>query len=279
MRLNKLKIKGFRSIKKEQTLRVDDKITILIGANDHGKSNLLEAILRLNDDMPFAPDDKNWDLPATENMAISWHFRVDNVTLQTLKELQPKPVVNTDAAPSTEDQVQPDSSAETIPIFPVNADDEIVYRREMPDNVVTIESVPLNIPTSKAQEILALRPRVELFTLPHSNVVDEIMLPQLITAEFEFMQGIFLQAGLWDARETIFAQTDSNSMLLDEASKRLTTVLVEKWKQGKELEWKLAYSGTNGDHIILQIKDTSVSTGTRGRRFDRRDLKRISSFQ
>ena len=74
------------------------------------------------------------------------------------------------------------------------------------------------------------------------------------------MQGIFLQAGLWDTRETIFAQTDSNSMLLDEASKKLTTVLVENWKQGKELEWKLKYSGTNGDHILLQIKDPSVST-------------------
>jgi predicted ATP-dependent endonuclease of OLD family len=259
MKLRKLRLNGFRSVKKEQILRVDEKTTILIGANDHGKSNLLDATLHLNDDMPFAPDDRNWDLPVAENMAISWHFELNEATLQQLKELQPPPsVATTDAGLGTEEQQ--DSSPEAIPAFPLNADNEIVYRRQMPDNVVAIESVPLNIPISKAQEILALRPRVELFTLPHSNVVDEITLSQLMTPEFEFMQGIFLQAGLWDTRETIFAQTDSNSMMLDEASKKLTTVLVDKWKQGKELEWKLAYSGTNGDHIILQIKDPSVST-------------------
>lgn len=260
MILNKLKIKGFRSIKKEEMLRVDDKITILIGANDHGKSNLLEAVLRLNDDRAFTMDDKNWDLPANESMAISWHFKVDDATLQTLKTLGGAPPAKTDVALSPEEQSEPAVTTETVTLIPLNTDNEIVYCRTMPDNVVKVESVPLEIPLAKAPEILALRPRVELFTLPHSNVVDEITLGQLTTDEFEFMQGIFLQAGIWEARNTLFSQTDSNSMLLDEASKKLTQVLVDKWKQGRELEWKLAYSGTNGDHIILQIKDPSVST-------------------
>ena len=44
MKLQKIKIFGFKSIKEEITLLVDEKTTVLIGANDHGKSNILESI-------------------------------------------------------------------------------------------------------------------------------------------------------------------------------------------------------------------------------------------
>ena len=156
MILNKLKIKGFRSIKKEEMLRVDDKITILIGANDHGKSNLLEAVLRLNDDRAFTMDDKNWDLPANESMAISWHFKVDDATLQTLKTLGGAPPAKTDVALSPEEQSEPAVTTETVTLIPLNTDNEIVYCRTMPDNVVKVESVPLEIPLAKAPEIWPL---------------------------------------------------------------------------------------------------------------------------
>jgi len=50
MRLKKVVISGFRSFKKAESLRVEDRVTVLIGANDHGKSNVLAAIELLNDD-------------------------------------------------------------------------------------------------------------------------------------------------------------------------------------------------------------------------------------
>jgi predicted ATP-dependent endonuclease of OLD family len=53
MRLSKLKIRGYRSIKKDEALVTEQRVTILIGANDHGKSNLLAAILCLNDNHPI----------------------------------------------------------------------------------------------------------------------------------------------------------------------------------------------------------------------------------
>jgi predicted ATP-dependent endonuclease of OLD family len=74
----------------------------------------------------------------------------------------------------------------------------------------------------------------------------------------EFMQGIFRLAGIWDARSTIFVQDDMTSRLLDEASVTLTTILNDRWNQGKELKWKLEHTGTNGDHIVIKIGDPAI---------------------
>ena len=61
MKLRRLTLTSYRSVKKEEVLLTDEKVTILIGANDHGKSNLLSAIQCLNDDQAITEEDKNWD--------------------------------------------------------------------------------------------------------------------------------------------------------------------------------------------------------------------------
>lgn len=63
VRLTKTTIRGFRSIKDEITIVFDPRITVILGANDHGKSNILDALQQLNRDTQFDPDrDLNWDL-------------------------------------------------------------------------------------------------------------------------------------------------------------------------------------------------------------------------
>ena len=62
MRLTRVEIEGYRSIGRKVDIRVERDVTILIGANDHGKTNILSAIEHLNPDKQFAPDtDLNWD--------------------------------------------------------------------------------------------------------------------------------------------------------------------------------------------------------------------------
>ena len=78
MRLNKVIISGFRSVKNEEILRTDERTTILIGANDHGKTNLLAAIQCLNDDMTIKPTDRHWDLKAEDDVVIKWVFSLDD---------------------------------------------------------------------------------------------------------------------------------------------------------------------------------------------------------
>ena len=43
MRLPKLKVRNYMSVNGECELPIDSRVSVLIGANDHGKSNLLRA--------------------------------------------------------------------------------------------------------------------------------------------------------------------------------------------------------------------------------------------
>jgi len=276
MKLNKLVVQGFKSVKGEESLIVDGKVTILIGANDHGKSNLLDAISRLNDDKKIEGEDRNWDLPESEIVKLQWHFIPSDSALEKIKsmEIVPPPVQE-----KTDVSVPADPSAPAVAdvpkeeCFPVNTTGEIVYYRDSKDNIVKVLSVPLQIPVSKSADILSLRPRVELFIPPTTNLVDQVNLSQLEQPDFEFMQGIFRIAGIWDVRQTIFSQNDKNAKILNQASEVLTNMLNDRWNQGKNLKWKLEHTGTNGDHIVIRIQDPSIDS-----RFTRPSL-RSSGFR
>lgn len=89
MRLVKAKIAGYRSIKDEIELVIDRKITVVLGANDHGKTNLLEALLHINADNPFTEDDLNWDLEGTQAAAPSLTCTFEFLPIER-QELQTK---------------------------------------------------------------------------------------------------------------------------------------------------------------------------------------------
>jgi predicted ATP-dependent endonuclease of OLD family len=62
VKLRQVSIIGYRSIRERLDFVVDDRVTVVLGANDHGKTNVLHAITHLNQDNPFdAERDLNWD--------------------------------------------------------------------------------------------------------------------------------------------------------------------------------------------------------------------------
>lgn len=61
MILTQVEVTDFLSIKGTMSIDMDKKITILLGSNDHGKSNILRAIQHLNDDDPILETEANWD--------------------------------------------------------------------------------------------------------------------------------------------------------------------------------------------------------------------------
>ena len=128
MKLTNVAVTGFKPIKGTENLIIDDKVTILIGANDHGKTNLLEAVLRLNDENPILNEDKNWDLPSDKLPRIEWIFKIDNGELDELKGIITSPDVGK---------------------FPINSNQEIIYFREGARNPVKVLSVPFEISVSK----------------------------------------------------------------------------------------------------------------------------------
>lgn len=61
MKLVSAEVEGYRSIRQKMTLFVESSVTVILGPNDHGKTNLMNALLHLNTDCPFDEEDLNWD--------------------------------------------------------------------------------------------------------------------------------------------------------------------------------------------------------------------------
>lgn len=87
MLLTTVRIEGFRSIKKPLELRVDGLVTVLLGPNDHGKSNILRALTHLGKDRPFTDEDRNWDLPPKRVPTIAYVLELNEFDRRRTLEL------------------------------------------------------------------------------------------------------------------------------------------------------------------------------------------------
>ena len=63
MWLKRIEITDFLSIKGTLPIDIDKKVTILLGSNDHGKTNILKSLEHLNDDVPIKEDEVNLERP------------------------------------------------------------------------------------------------------------------------------------------------------------------------------------------------------------------------
>ena len=277
MNLSSILISGFKSFKQRDPKKdkmpflVDEKITVLIGANDHGKTNVLEAIRRLNDDALITEDDRNWDLPEDAQPRLEWHFTLSHEELSQLKEATPatqkpeipvatEPISAGDFPPSTTVDANILVPAECLPVS--GKANTITYFREGIGTSVGVLSTPFEIERKYEAQLLAMRPRVELFSIPPgNNVVDEIKKEHIEDVNYkdhEFIKGLFVTADIWDMRMELFGNTDKSGKKIEVASEKLTTAMQEKWAQNDGSNWKLTQSGDGIDILKLRIQDKAV---------------------
>jgi predicted ATP-dependent endonuclease of OLD family len=289
VKLISVDIEDYRSIKEKLTLHTDGLITILIGANDTGKTNLLNAIQRLNDDAAFSASDRNWDLPEAFVPTIKWSFKLtptDRGHLaakaeEMLKKEGRKITSVTDDAEQQAFEVTEIQSSSPPPESPseshnamqgsVMAQASSVTKISFPNEVQFARSIDSKVEFIRPKggygyaelgrefedAILALRPRVELFTAAE-QLMDVITLAQLQEEQQEFMQGIFIYADIWEDRQHLFQQTPATDRRLERASQTFTDKIRKEWQQGEDLSFRLSHSGQNGDHIQLYILDPAV---------------------
>ena len=255
MRLTRVEIEGYRSIGAKVDIHVDGDVTVLLGANDHGKTNVLNAIEHLNANKAFNADtDLNWDRAKRpdEFPCIVFHLRLHEDEQKTLADLL--------SASSSSDS-DPDSHESVSASIPVSVP-------EIPE-ILTIEVKGVGasreyraagIPAPALQKFVDEHiPRVELIR-PQEHIPDSVSASELDNESHEFMRGIFYYAGIDpDEAGELFAQNDTTMRQLKKASVVLNETLKAGWIQGRDLVYELGHDSAS-QQVLLRIQDPAVDT-------------------
>ena len=113
MLLRSIEITDFLSVKGSTKLLLDKTITVLLGSNDHGKSNLLKAIEHLNSDRPIKQDEVNWD--STGTASLDFTFKLTNPEREAWSEVVKKIRKELSESDADAAQVPDDAAAESEP--------------------------------------------------------------------------------------------------------------------------------------------------------------------
>lgn len=265
MILRKVTVSRFRSIRNSCEVAVDGRVTVLLGANDHGKSNLLLAISHLNYDNPFAVDDLNWDVPESESKkspSIKAIFELNDLEQED---------IHREVIFYTEEYNK--NNPEHIEfLFESLLSPQLEVERNGIPGVLSYNGTPYaDLPPNVQNLIKTHQPRFELFTQFSGDVQDQADATSITASTSEFIQGIFFQAGL-DEKEwvSIFTQNDLTMRRLDDASEILNTNLSGMWGQGASLRFMLRHHGSTiqfcikdptagGRYVRLSKKSTGVT--------------------
>ena len=289
MRLTRVEIEGYRSIGRKIDIRVERDVTILIGANDHGKTNILSAIEHLNPDKQFAPDtDLNWDRvkQSEEFPCLTFHLQLEESDRAAIGALStppepassapPEAPAGTTAAPSQAPAVhvapapegpnqpsdgaedQPASEANHLPLQVHEIPEVLIVQRKGITGATQYVAgdVPLSLLEAFAKENL---PRVEIIR-PQEKIPDAVTVEDLAEKSHEFMRGILYYAGI-DPNEAseLFTQDDVSMKQLKEASVTLNDTLKADWIQGADLRYELSHESA-AKQILLRIEDPAVGS-------------------
>ena len=105
MRLLKVTLDSFRSIATKLPVNIRPELTCLIGANEHGKSNILQAIPLLREG-DFGPNDRNTKAAETDDLPeIQFELALNSTDRKQLQD-----AVQSDIA--TLDEIERDEDAE-----------------------------------------------------------------------------------------------------------------------------------------------------------------------
>ena len=297
MKLLKVEIEAYKSITNKLELVVEPNITVVLGPNDHGKTNILSAIAHLNADNPFSPEtDLNWDKEDRSDLFpfIRWEFTLDEDSRRALASLwrQTRPAGN---PPTTEPTQTPatvtpapdtmateqneaasagtsettemgnlDEGAGNLPSAEVSEADlmvriptKVAFYRRGLSSSLTLEDGEA-MPDDVQNALLARLPRVEIIRASE-RVADSVTASEIISDGGAFMRGIFYYAGLDPLHaDELFAQTPSTEKKLSTASGQLDRHLKETWSQGESLSFLLRHHSAT-QSIRLMIDDPNVS--------------------
>jgi predicted ATP-dependent endonuclease of OLD family len=256
-----MKVAGFRSVTYDLILRIRPSLTCLIGANEHGKSNLLDAINFL-DGFTFEPTDTNTWVNAANHPRLVYRLELSKGERADIVKALDQDL----AGPISED-----SEAVKTRNFQQRSRDyfaaggseitQTVYSNST--RVITVPNVVQYsgfAPRSSANTHLIPAwtqkhlPAVRLFE-GSDDLVDSITLDELNSRKNLPFEGLLKIAGAWNDRALLFEESVAGRQRLDQAARALTRRIRKIWSQAGNHTYLFDQSG---GILHLSIKDPTT---------------------
>lgn len=293
MKLEKVKIHNCRSVE-QATLPIDERLTALVGANEHGKSNLLWAVSLLDFKTSIRHADKRvmknpissadprpsfvlYELTAADEERGGLERAMNGIVETQSSEAAAQEQPETQSAAEGEKKVEaadakvPEKKPEPT-IVPLPKD--LVLRIEFKDgktnqySLVGIEDTKLQKRVLEQLKSL-FQEKIFFFDTFEDRLKHRIPKDEVINKTDSITNGLIKLAGLQGREAAIFEDSAIARQLQTRGSEQLTDQLKKLWVQGKEddIQAKLSIS-TDGNFLNVDIEDYNtygdVSTRSRG---------------
>lgn len=265
MLLKSMQIHGFRSIPNSLDFHIESELTCLVGSNEHGKTNLLDAVEKLSS-RQFAAEDRNSRSNSSDHPALSYMFDLtameQKAAVAAIESLKKSAEANLQAEEGKEppspklSEFQAQIKRYTSAISNLKVAKEPTVSLELLTNGslhIELSGLSWKSPPGGSLDgiIGCVFPDVRYFK-PSGELVDTITLQELEARSNLPFEGLLKLAELWEQRGLLFGGALQAQRLLIRGSRRLTRRLRAIWSQGSRHTFKL--SETNG-HLRVVIED------------------------
>lgn len=274
MKLQRVKIKNFRSIV-EIDLVIENDMTTLVGANEHGKSNILEAISHLDTKKSFdIQKDKRIDGKARKYCpSITYFLTLDQDDRKNIQEniqsKYPPTVITNEDGTTSEGKPEKTFKLKDIPesteyrLFVKEEDDKTYYSLNCTD-----EDVKKEVYNFISEEVSN---RLIYFDEFNDRLESIISKNDILKSEDNLIiQGLLKVCELQGKENQIFTDDIEIRQLLDRAPEKITKAIKKAWYQGLKDDISIKIiRDSKGENLLIDIEDknTYVDFKARSRGF------------
>lgn len=274
MKLTRVKIKDFRSIV-SLDLRVESDITTLVGANEHGKSNILRAVALLSTDVSFdIQKDKRIDSNAKAHYPIlNYHIKLEHSERKDIQNLvqdkYPATSVQNEDGTTTTGKPEKEVKLKDVP-------EEVVYtlyvKEEDEKSYYRISAADEDVRDAIYEYITdEMRSRIIYFDEFNDRLESVISKEEIENADDDLIiKGLLKVCELEDKEDQIFTDDTEMRQLLDRAPEKITKAVKSAWYQGErdDINIKIIRDATGANLLIdIEDKNTYVDFKSRSRGF------------
>jgi predicted ATP-dependent endonuclease of OLD family len=275
MRILRVSIKNYKSIINLNKLSLEGSPVVFVGANEHGKSNILKALSLLNPSNKLSIDDARRD----QNSKTYFPFIEFELSLNGSDRQRVAEILNSKTPEGSEQDENKHS--ENSDLGYVNKIPETVsYRRYMEksesDSASEFYFIKFDKRSPEVADAIysylqeAASKKVIYFDEFNSRLGSKVTQDEVNDTSNFIVSGLLKISGLEEVRDSLFTDTPSVRHLLQKANEKATNDIRIAWRQGKDDDISVTITRGSDDNSILvdvQDRNTFINLGSRSRGF------------